>query len=162
MSTDAGNIGAPINRRVELPKIASAVMQPTPHTVTRTQRSTNEPRQAKADKEKLIEHNHHYSDKVSELSSLVLDVWREVKMLTANGESVAEPFMEQIDLEVLALTLDADDPERLEKTAASAVAAAGNLLSFHAPGAPGQPPSRRRVTSPYRATQQNQPLNSTR
>ncbi len=39
--------------------------------------------------------------------------------------------MEQIDLEVLALTLDAD-PERLEQTAASAVAAAGKLLSFHA------------------------------
>ena len=39
--------------------------------------------------------------------------------------------MEQIDLGVLALTFEADDPERLEKTAASAVEAAGNLLSFH-------------------------------
>ncbi len=71
-------------------------------------------------------------DMVRELSGHVLDVWREVKMLTANGEPVAEPFMEQIDLEVMALTLDADDPERLEKTAASAVEAAGKLLSFHA------------------------------
>ena len=70
-------------------------------------------------------------DKVRELSSHVLDVWREVKMLIANGEPVAEPFMEQINLEVMALTLDADDPERIEKTAASAVAAAGKLLSFH-------------------------------
>ena len=71
-------------------------------------------------------------DKVSELSGHVLDVWREVKLLTADGESVAEPFMEQIDLEVMALTLDADDPERLEKASASAVEAAGQLLSFHA------------------------------
>ena len=39
--------------------------------------------------------------------------------------------MEQIDLEVLALTLDADGPERLERTAASAVEAAGKMLSFH-------------------------------
>ena len=52
-------------------------------------------------------------------------------MLTANGEPVIEPFMEQIDLEVMALTLDADDPERLEKTTASAFEAAGKLLSFH-------------------------------
>ena len=72
------------------------------------------------------------ADKVRELSGHVLHVWREVKLLTANGEPVAEPFMEQIDLEVMALTLDADDPERLEKTAASAVEAAGKLLSFHA------------------------------
>ena len=70
-------------------------------------------------------------DKVRELSSCVLDVWREVKMLNADGGPVAEPFMEQIDLEVLALTMDADDPERLEKTAASAVEAAGKILSFH-------------------------------
>ena len=69
--------------------------------------------------------------KVRELSGHVLHVWREVKMLTANGEPVIEPFMEQIDLEVMALTLDADDPERLEKTAASAVEAAGQMLSFH-------------------------------
>lgn len=58
-------------------------------------------------------------------------IWREAKMLTANGEVAEEPFMEQIDLEVLVLTLDADDPERLEKTAASAVQAAGKLLSSH-------------------------------
>ena len=71
-------------------------------------------------------------DKVRELTSRTLDTWREVKMLTADGEAVKEPFMEQIDLEVLALTMAADEPERLEKTAASAVEAAGRLLSFHA------------------------------
>ena len=70
-------------------------------------------------------------DKVQELSSRTLDVWREVKMLTSNGATPEEPFMEQIDLEVLTLTFEADDPERLEKTAASAVGAAGKLLSFH-------------------------------
>ena len=70
-------------------------------------------------------------DKVRELSSRTLDVWLEVKMLTSNGEVAEEPSMEQIDLEVLALTFEADDPERLEKTAASAVEAAGKLLSFH-------------------------------
>ena len=70
-------------------------------------------------------------DKVQELSSRTLDVWREVKMLTSNGATPEEPFMEQIDLEVLTLTFEADDPERLEKTAASAVEAAGKLLSFH-------------------------------
>ena len=70
-------------------------------------------------------------DKVRELTSRTVDVWREVKMLTTDGEMAAEPFMEQIDLEVLALTFEADDPERLEKTAASAVEAAGKLLSFH-------------------------------
>ena len=70
-------------------------------------------------------------DKVRELSSRTLDVWCEVKMLTADGEMPKEPFMEQINLEVLALTFEADDPERLEKTAASAVEAAGKLLSFH-------------------------------
>ncbi len=70
-------------------------------------------------------------DKVQELTSRTLDVWREVKMLTTDGEPVKEPFMEQIDLEVLALTFEADDPQRLEKTAASAVEAAGKLLSFH-------------------------------
>ena len=53
-------------------------------------------------------------------------------MLTSNRETVKEPFMEQINLEVMALTLEADDPELLEKTAASAVEAAGKLLSFHA------------------------------
>ena len=72
------------------------------------------------------------ADKLRELSGHVLDIWREVKSLAADGEPVAEPFMEQIDLEVMALTLDADDPERLEMTAASAVEAAGRLLSFHA------------------------------
>ena len=70
-------------------------------------------------------------DKVQELTSRTLDVWREVKALTADGEVAEEPSMEQIDLEVLALTFEADDPERLEKTAASAVEAAGKLLSFH-------------------------------
>ena len=71
-------------------------------------------------------------DRVRELTSRTLDTWREVKMLTADGVAAEEPFMEQIDLEVLALTMAADDPERLEKTAASAVEAAGKLLSFHA------------------------------
>ena len=71
-------------------------------------------------------------DKVRELTNRTIDTWREVKMLTTNGEAMNEPFMEQIDLEVLALTFEADDPERLEKTAASAVEAAGKLLSFHA------------------------------
>ena len=70
-------------------------------------------------------------NKVQELSSRTLDVWREVKMLTSDGEAPTEPSMELIDLEVLALTFEADDPERLEKTAASAVGAAGKLLSFH-------------------------------
>ena len=71
-------------------------------------------------------------DKVRELTARTIDTWREVKMLTADGEATEEPFMEKIDLEVLALTMEADDPERLEKTAASAVEAAGKLLSFHA------------------------------
>lgn len=70
-------------------------------------------------------------DKVRELSSRTLEVWREVKMLTAGGEATEEPFKEQIDLEVLALTMDANEPERLERTAASAVEAAGRLLAFH-------------------------------
>ncbi len=70
-------------------------------------------------------------DKLRELTTRTLDVWREIKVLTSDGDVAAEPFMEQIDLEVLALTLEADDPERLEKTAASAVEAAGKLLSFH-------------------------------
>ena len=71
-------------------------------------------------------------DKVRELTSRTLDVWRQAKMLTTTGEVAEEPFMEQINLEVLALTFEADDPERLEKTAVSAVEAAGKLLSFHA------------------------------
>ena len=70
-------------------------------------------------------------DKVRELTSRTVDVWREVKLLTTDGGAVKEPFMEQIDLEVLALTFEADDPERLQKTAVSAVEAAGKLLSFH-------------------------------
>ena len=70
-------------------------------------------------------------DKVREPASRTLDVWREVKLLTTDGEPVKEPFMGQIDLEVLALTMEADDPEHLEKTAASAMEAAGKLLSFH-------------------------------
>ena len=70
-------------------------------------------------------------DKVRELTNRTIDTWREVKMLTADGEAAQEPFMEQIDLEVMALTFEADDPERLEKTATSAVEAAGKLLIFH-------------------------------
>ena len=70
-------------------------------------------------------------DKVRKLTSRTLDVWREIKVLTSNGEMAEEPFMEQIDLEAMALTFEDDDPERLEKTAASAVEAAGKLLSFH-------------------------------
>lgn len=71
-------------------------------------------------------------DRVRELTRRTIDTWREVKKLTGGVEEAAEPFAEQIDLEVMALTLEADDPERLEKTAASAVEAAGKLLSFHA------------------------------
>ena len=71
-------------------------------------------------------------DKVRALTARTIDTWREVRQLTAGGDPVKEPFQEQIDLEVLALTFEADDPERLEKTAASAVEAAGRLLSFHA------------------------------
>ena len=71
-------------------------------------------------------------DKVRELTHCTLDVWREVKILTSNGQMAEEPSQEQVDLEVMALTMDADDPERLEKTAASAVEAAGKLLSLHA------------------------------
>ena len=70
-------------------------------------------------------------ERVGELARRTIDTWREVKKLTAGVEKAAEPFMEQIDLEVLALTLEPDDPERLEKTAASAVEAAGKLLSLH-------------------------------
>ena len=54
-------------------------------------------------------------DKVLELTSRTIDAWREVKLLTAEGTATEEPSMEQIDLEVLALTMSADDPERLEK-----------------------------------------------
>lgn len=71
-------------------------------------------------------------DKIRDFSGHVLHVWREVKMLNAGGGEVAEPFKEQIDLEVMALTPDADDTKRLGKTAASAVAGADQLLSFHA------------------------------
>ncbi len=71
-------------------------------------------------------------DKVRELTARTINTWREVKNLTAEGKAAQEPFMEQIDLEVLALTMAADEPERLEKTTASAVEAAGRLLSFHA------------------------------
>ena len=70
-------------------------------------------------------------DKVRELTRRTLDTWREVRKLTHGVDAATEPFQEQIDLEVMALTMDADDPERLEKTAASAVEAAGQLLSFH-------------------------------
>ena len=38
-------------------------------------------------------------DKVRELTNRTIDTWREVKMLTADGEAAQEPFMEQIDLE---------------------------------------------------------------
>ena len=80
-------------------------------------------------------------DKVRELTSRTLNVWREVKVLTANEEVAEEPSMEQIDLEVLALTFEASDPERLEKTAASAVEAAGKLLSFHGQALLGRLPA---------------------
>ena len=70
--------------------------------------------------------------KVRELSKITIDAWREVKMLTAGVDATDEPSMEQIDLEVLALTMDAHAPQRLEKTAESAVEAAGKLFSFHA------------------------------
>ena len=40
-------------------------------------------------------------DKVRELTRRTLDTWREVRMLTTNGEAVEEPSTEQIDLEVL-------------------------------------------------------------
>ena len=53
-------------------------------------------------------------------------------MLTAGVDATEEPSVEQIDLEVLALTMDAHDPQRLEKTAESAVDAAGRLFSLHA------------------------------
>ena len=65
-----------------------------------------------------------------------IDTWREVRKLTHGVDAATEPFQEQIDLEVLALTLDADDPQRLENTAASAVEAAGKLLSFHGQALP--------------------------
>ena len=73
-------------------------------------------------------------DKVRELTSRTLDVWQEVKILNANGDPAEEPSAEQIDLEVLSLTMGADEPERLAITAASAVAAAGTLFSIHAQG----------------------------
>ena len=69
--------------------------------------------------------------RVAELTCRTIDTWREVKRLTEGAGAASEPFTEQIDLEVMALTMEADDPERLEKTAASAVEAAGKLLSFH-------------------------------
>ena len=67
-------------------------------------------------------------DKVRALTARTIDTWREVRKLTAGGEMVKEPFQEQIDLEVMALTFEADDAQRLEKTAASAVEAAGKML----------------------------------
>ena len=70
-------------------------------------------------------------DKVRELSSRTLDVWREVKMLTSNGERPRSRSWSRSTLRSWPLTFEADDPERLEKTAASAVEAAGKLLSFH-------------------------------
>ncbi len=71
-------------------------------------------------------------DKVRELTRRTLDTWREVRMLTTNGEAVEEPSTEQIDLEVASMTIRPDEPERLAITAASAVAAAGTLFSIHA------------------------------
>ena len=66
-------------------------------------------------------------DKVRDLSQITIDAWHEVKMLTAGVDATDEPSMEQIDLEVLVLSMDARDPQRLEKTAESAVAATGRL-----------------------------------
>ena len=71
-------------------------------------------------------------DRVRELTQRTIDTWREVKKLTHGVDAASEPFKEQITLEVMALTMEAGDPERLEKTAASAVEATGKLLSFHA------------------------------
>jgi len=51
--------------------------------------------------------------------------------LTNGVDAAEEPFAEQSDLDVMVLTMDAQDRERLEKTAASAVEAAGKLLAFH-------------------------------
>ncbi len=70
--------------------------------------------------------------KVRDLSKITIDAWREVKMLTAGVDATDEPSVEQIDLEVLALSMDARDPQRLEKTAASTVESAGKLFSLHA------------------------------
>ena len=71
-------------------------------------------------------------DRVRELNRRTIETWREIKRLTDEAEAAEEPFVEQIDLEFMALTMDADDPERLTKTAASAVEAAGKLLLVHA------------------------------
>ena len=71
-------------------------------------------------------------ERVRELTRRTIDTWREVKRMTDGAEAADEPLSEQIDLEFMALTMDAGDPERLAKTAASAVAAAGKLLSVHA------------------------------
>ena len=57
---------------------------------------------------------------------------REVKTLTANREVAEELSRERIDLEVMALSMVADDPEQREQTAASAVEAVSKLLSLHA------------------------------
>ena len=89
---------------------------------------------AQALAEALPDDPDHKADpvRVRELTRRTIDTWREVKRLSAGVEEAAEPFKEQIDLEVMALTFEADDPERLEKTEASAVEAAGKLLSLHA------------------------------
>lgn len=71
-------------------------------------------------------------DRVRELTRRTIDTWREIKRLTVGAEAAEQPSKEQIDLEFMALTMDAGDPERLAKTAASAVEAAGKLLSVHA------------------------------
>lgn len=71
-------------------------------------------------------------DRVRELTQCTIDTRREVKKLTHGVEETAESFKEQIGLEVMALTLEPNDPERLEKTVAPAIEAAGKPLSLHA------------------------------
>ena len=70
-------------------------------------------------------------DRVRELTRWTIETWWEVKILTDGAEAAEEPSKEQIDLEFMVLTMDAGDPERLAKTAASPVAAAGKLLLVH-------------------------------
>ena len=70
-------------------------------------------------------------EKVRELTRRTVDTWREVKKLTNGVDAAEEPFAEQIDPDVMVLTIDAHHRERLETTFASAVEAAGKLLAFH-------------------------------
>ena len=71
-------------------------------------------------------------DRVRELTHRTIETWREVRKPTDGVDAASEPFKEQIALEVMALTMEADGPERLEKIAESAVEATGKLLSLHA------------------------------